>query len=84
MNNSTRVIPHYPTENISLEDEFESRGFIKHSFLHGLTPQEFIWHAMSAREGCTNTSLNTAASGYTQRKMAKILVMPSYYLYLYL
>jgi len=73
LNRGKRTLPHYPKENLTIEQEFESQGFIKHSFLHGLNPQEFIWHAVSGREGCSNTSLQTANSGYIQRKMVKVL-----------
>jgi DNA-directed RNA polymerase II subunit RPB1 len=73
LNRGRRTLPHYPTENITIEQEFESQGFIKHSFLHGLNPQEFIWHAVSGREGCSDTSMKTANSGYIQRKMIKLM-----------
>jgi DNA-directed RNA polymerase II subunit RPB1 len=73
LNRGRRTLPHYPKENLTIEQEFESQGFIKHSFLHGLNPQEFIWHAISGREGCSNSSLQTANSGYIQRKMIKTL-----------
>ena len=73
LNRGRRTLPHYPTENPTIEQEFESQGFIKHSFLHGLNPQEFIWHAVSGREGCSDTSMKTANSGYIQRKMIKLM-----------
>ena len=72
LNRGRRTLPHYPKTNLSLEQEFESRGFIRHSFLHGLNPQEFIWHAMSGREGCSDTAMKTAQSGYVQRRMIKV------------
>ena len=52
--------------------EYESRGFIRHSFIHGLNPQEFYFHAMSGREGITDTAMGTSKSGYTQRKLTKV------------
>ena len=73
LNRGKRTLPHYPTEELTIEQEFESQGFIKNSFLHGLNPQEFIWHAMSGREGCSDTSMKTSSSGYIQRKMVKVL-----------
>jgi DNA-directed RNA polymerase beta' subunit len=73
LNKGKRTLPHYPKENMTIEQEFESQGFIKHSFLHGLNPQEFIWHAITGREGCSDTSMKTANSGYIQRKMVKTL-----------
>lgn len=64
LNRGKRTLPHYPVQGgnfkystkaeIPLEQEFESQGFIKNSFLHGMTPQEFFAHAVSGREGCSN------------------------------
>lgn len=73
LNRGKRTLPHYPIDEIGLEQEFESQGFVKHSFLYGLNPQEFIFHSMSGREGISDTALKTANSGYVTRKMAKIL-----------
>lgn len=67
-----RTLVHYPIdEKISKEREYESRGFIRHSFIHGLTPEEFFFHAMSGRVSCTDTSLSTSRSGYLQRRIIK-------------
>ncbi len=71
LNNGTRTLPHYPKK--PEETDFSSTGFVSHSFIRGLKPQEFFFHAMSGREGVTDTALKTAVSGYTQRKMVKIL-----------
>jgi DNA-directed RNA polymerase beta' subunit len=54
INKGRRTLPHYPVENLTIDQEFESRGFIKNSFLHGINPQEFLWHAMTGREGCSD------------------------------
>ena len=52
LNNGKRTLPHYPFENLSIEMEYESRGFIDSSFITGLNPKQFYFHAMSGREGC--------------------------------
>ena len=72
-NRGKRTLPCYPTDpsKLTLAQEFESRGFVAHSFANGLSPQEFIWHSVAGREGLTNTSLNTASSGYVMRKLIK-------------
>ena len=49
----------------------ESRGFIKNSYMRGLRPHEFFYHQMSGREGIVATAVNTADSGYNQRRMIK-------------
>lgn len=73
LNRGKRTLPHYPLENPTLEQEFESRGFVKSSFLRGMNPQEFIFHSMCGREGISNTSMSTSNSGYIQRKMVKVM-----------
>jgi DNA-directed RNA polymerase II subunit RPB1 len=71
LNKNTRTLVHYPMSGMTPEQEYESRGFIRHSFVEGLTPQEFYFHAQSGREGVSDTAMGTARSGYTQRKMIK-------------
>ena len=72
LNNGRRTLPHYHFGKLSIENEYESRGFIKHSFIHGLNPQEFFFHAMSGREGVCDTAMGTSKSGYIQRKIVKV------------
>jgi DNA-directed RNA polymerase II subunit RPB1 len=43
----SRTLPHYT----KYDDGPESRGFVENSFIKGLTPQEFFFHAMGGREG---------------------------------
>ena len=54
LNNGKRTLPHYPMENMPLEMEYESRGFIDSSFINGLNPKQFYMHACSGREGCAD------------------------------
>ena len=72
MSHGKRSLPHYPFGELSKEREYESRGFIRNSFIHGLTPEEFFFHAMSGREGVCDTAMGTAKSGYIQRRIVKI------------
>ena len=72
LNNGKRSLPHYPFKNISPEMEYESRGFIASSFIEGLNPREFYFHAMSGREGISDTAMGTATSGYMQRRIIKL------------
>jgi DNA-directed RNA polymerase II subunit RPB1 len=62
MNHGRRSLPHYPFGKISKEREYESRGFIKNSFIHGLSPEEFFFHAMSGREGVCDKLVSPTAS----------------------
>lgn len=74
LNRGKRSLPHYPlNEELSIEEEFESRGFIKSSFIHGLNPKEFYMHAITGREGVIQTAMGTAKSGYIQRKIVKCM-----------
>ena len=72
LNNGKRTLPHYPFENLTIEDEYESRGFIASSFITGLNPHEFFFHAMSGREGVSDTAMGTSSTGYIQRKIIKM------------
>ena len=42
-----RTLPHFAKDDLGME----SRGFVENSYLRGLTPQEFFFHAMGGREG---------------------------------
>jgi len=72
LNNGRRSLPHYPFENMTSEMEYESRGFVASSFINGLNPREFYFHAMSGREGISDTAMGTATSGYMQRRIIKL------------
>jgi len=72
LNNGRRTLPHYPFESNTIEMEYESRGFIASSFIKGLNPREFYFHAMSGREGISDTAMGTATSGYMQRRIIKL------------
>ena len=62
-----RTLPHFT------KDDFgpESRGFVENSYLAGLTPQEFFFHAMGGREGIIDTACKTSETGYIQRRLIK-------------
>ncbi|TFK38673.1 hypothetical protein BDQ12DRAFT_683152 [Crucibulum laeve] len=64
-----RTLPHFTKDDFSPE----SRGFVENSYLRGLTPQEFFFHAMAGREGLIDTAVKTAETGYIQRRLVKAL-----------
>jgi len=64
-----RTLPHFSKDDFSPE----SRGFVENSYLRGLTPQEFFFHAMAGREGLIDTAVKTAETGYIQRRLVKAL-----------
>lgn len=72
LNHGRRTLPHYPFGKLPPEMEYESRGFIASSFIKGLNPREFYFHAMSGREGISDTAMGTATSGYMQRRIVKL------------
>ncbi|KAF8444250.1 DNA-directed RNA polymerase II, largest subunit [Kalaharituber pfeilii] len=71
-----RTLPHFCKDDFSAE----SRGFVENSYLRGLTPQEYFFHAMAGREGLIDTAVKTAETGYIQRRLVKALedVMAKY------
>jgi DNA-directed RNA polymerase II subunit RPB1 len=64
-----RTLPHF-TKN---DNGPESRGFVENSYLRGLTPQEFFFHAMGGREGLIDTAVKTSETGYIQRRLVKAM-----------
>ncbi|KAI9024018.1 hypothetical protein DFJ74DRAFT_705759 [Hyaloraphidium curvatum] len=50
-----------------------AKGFVRNSFYSGLTPSEFLFHAVSGREGLVDTAVKTAETGYMQRRLMKAL-----------
>lgn len=70
--NNRRTMIHYPEILNDSDRYFESRGFIKSSFLKGLNPIEMFFHAMTGREGMIKTASETAGSGYIQRSYTKL------------
>ena len=64
-----RTLPHFAKDDFSPE----ARGFVENSYLRGLTPQEFFFHAMAGREGLIDTAVKTAETGYIQRRLVKAL-----------
>jgi DNA-directed RNA polymerase III subunit RPC1 len=49
------------------------KGFVRNSFYSGLTPSEFLFHAVSGREGLVDTAVKTAETGYMSRRLIKSL-----------
>lgn len=64
-----RTLPHFTKEDLGPE----SRGFVENSYLKGLTPEEFFFHAMGGREGLVDTAVKTAETGYIQRRLVKAM-----------
>jgi hypothetical protein len=56
-----RTLPHYT----KFDDGPESRGFVENSFIKGLTPQEFFFHAMGGREGLIDTAVKSVTGDTT-------------------
>ncbi|KAL6921658.1 hypothetical protein FSHL1_005627 [Fusarium sambucinum] len=64
-----RTLPHFHKN----ARQPPSKGFVKNSFYSGLSPTEFIFHAMSGREGLVDTAVKTAETGYMSRRLMKSL-----------
>lgn len=72
LNNGERSLVHYPFGKLDPETEYESRGFVASSFIDGLNPREFYFHAMTGRESISETAMGTGVTGYVQRKIIKL------------
>ncbi|KDR83341.1 hypothetical protein GALMADRAFT_235418 [Galerina marginata CBS 339.88] len=64
-----RSLPHFPKRS----KEPPSKGFVRNSFYSGLRATEFLFHAISGREGLVDTAVKTAETGYMQRRLMKAL-----------
>ena len=64
-----RTLPHFA----KYDDGIESRGFVQNSFVGGLRPEEYFYHAQGGREGLIDTAVKTSDTGYIQRRMMKIM-----------
>eukprot|EP00180_Rhodochaete_pulchella_P001454 Plantae.Rhodophyta-Rhodochaete_pulchella.ctg227.p1 GENE.Plantae.Rhodophyta-Rhodochaete_pulchella.ctg227~~Plantae.Rhodophyta-Rhodochaete_pulchella.ctg227.p1 ORF type:complete len:1671 (-),score=231.97 Plantae.Rhodophyta-Rhodochaete_pulchella.ctg227:2291-6790(-) len=64
-----RTLPHFSSNDLGPE----SRGFVENSYLRGLTPAEFFFHAMGGREGLIDTAVKTSETGYIQRRLMKAM-----------
>jgi DNA-directed RNA polymerase beta' subunit len=64
-----RTLPHFKR----YDDGADARGYIESSFVKGLKPHEFFFHAMTGREGLIDTAVKTAESGYMQRQLVKTM-----------
>lgn len=66
---SDRVLSYFERGDLSPE----ARGFVKSSYVQGLNPAEFIFHAMSSRESLIDKGRRTEDSGYFYRRVANSL-----------
>ena len=57
-----RTLPHFNKDDYGPE----SRGFVENSYLAGLTPSEFFFHAMGGREGLIDTAVKTSETGMNE------------------
>ena len=64
-----RTLPHFS----KFDDSAEARGFVESSFVKGLRPAEYFFHAMGGREGLIDTAVKTSDTGYIQRRMMKTM-----------
>jgi DNA-directed RNA polymerase III subunit RPC1 len=64
-----RSLPHFPKKSKTPP----SKGFVRNSFYSGLVATEFLFHAISGREGLVDTAVKTAETGYMQRRLMKAL-----------
>jgi DNA-directed RNA polymerase subunit A' len=60
-----RILPFFKRNDMRPE----AKGFIRSSYLEGLSPVELYLHAMGSRDSAMTKSLITAVSGYLQRRL---------------
>jgi DNA-directed RNA polymerase II subunit RPB1 len=63
----SRTLPHFH----KYDDSPGARGFVKNSYISGLTAPELFFHAMGGRMGLIDTAVKTSQTGYIQRRLVK-------------
>ena len=66
VSNSTSIPCFRPNDSNPL-----SKGFVSSSFIQGLKPYEFFFHAVGGREGSIDTAVKTSETGYLSRRILK-------------
>jgi hypothetical protein len=66
-----RSLPHFPKGAI----DPLAKGFVSNSFYSGLRATEFLFHAISGREGLVDTAVKTAETGYMARRLMKVRLL---------
>jgi DNA-directed RNA polymerase II subunit RPB1 len=64
-----RTLPHFKGGDRGLY----AGGYVRNSYVKGLTPHEFFFHSMGGRIGLIDTSCKTADTGAQQRRLVKVL-----------
>ena len=62
-----RTLPHYK----KFDDYPRARGFVENSYINGLDPDEWFFHAMGGRAGLIDTAVKISQTGYIQRRLVK-------------
>lgn len=68
-NFTSRSLPHYHKHDVGAA----AGGFVRSSFIEGGTPTEYFFQAIAGRIGMIDTAINTANSGYIQRRLIKAM-----------
>jgi DNA-directed RNA polymerase beta' subunit len=63
----TRTLPHY----LPGDKSAEAQGFVRHSYIDGLTAQEAFFHSAGGRVGLMATATGTATTGYITKRIVK-------------
>ena len=64
-----RILPHFKPGDLS----DEARGFVRNSYMNGLNPTEYFFHAAGGRDSVVDKGVNPAKTGYMQRRLVNAL-----------
>lgn len=73
INRKQRSTIFYEKTNKTTINKIKERGFITSNYINGLTPEESFITAIAGREAIGQTALGTSVSGYSQRRIGKLL-----------
>lgn len=69
MTEGERCLPHFDRNSLDIL----ARGFVKHSFMQGLNPEEYFATQLCGREGSTDTSTKTSETGHLSHEIVKAM-----------
>ncbi len=64
-----RLLTHFKRGDLTAD----ARGFVNHSFAHGITPVQYFLHGAGGRDSVVDKGVNPAKTGYMQRRLVNAL-----------
>lgn len=73
LNHKKRSLIFFPINEKKAFDQISEKGFVSSSYVNGLKPHEMYFAAIAGREAICQTAMGTSVSGYSQRRIGKLM-----------